>query len=413
MSARLALSIVSYCCCLAAASCTPRPAPPDASTLRAADAAPVGAPQPAPTPDPELAKAAMLHEPCPAAEKGARAADDALDAQPRSAAGLYRLGEWLRLRDAHCFKEPAPARHAASAADAFAVAMRLDPARPEYVLAFAELRPEDPEASAALDALLARDPANGAARLLVARRPGTKPEDAIALLSEKSVRCVVGLHLELGDLYRAQKKFEAARDSYRAELERPCEAMGVTWAGEDLSRRAAARLGLATAALELGDLLTARRQLAWLHFDAVDAALPLVDPEVEEALWKKLEGKEARTKALPQKPGGMPADSVDALERAALFGRWPSFKALLVDEKDLDRAFPGCAQYGEDTGPRGTYALCILRELLPEDPKAGGCESEGTRGATCSVTGAGAPQPWTVYLLKVGPTWKLASSKRP
>jgi hypothetical protein len=148
----------------------------------------------------------------------------------------------------------------------------------------------------------------------------------------------------------------------------------------------------------------------------VDAALPLVDPDVEERLWGRLEKEEkGRPKAAPEGRAGTPAQAIEQLERAAVFGRWPAFQRLLADEKDLDRAFPGCAQYGEDTGPRGVYALCILRELLPEQPQVGACETVGPRGARCAVTGAGAgaPQPWTVYLLKVGQGWRIASSRRP
>ncbi|MGC4120946.1 MAG: hypothetical protein QM765_41500 [Myxococcales bacterium] len=406
MRALFAISFVLGC----AAACVSRPAPPDAAATPPDASRPAG-PQAAPTVDPQLEMATALHEPCPAAEQGARAADDALDADPGSAAKLYRLGQWLQLRDAHCFSEPAPARHAASAAAAFAAALELDPTRAEYVIALAQARPDDPRASTALDALLLRDPLNGAARLLKARRSGTKPEEAIALLSEKAVRCVAGMFLELGDLQRGLQHFEAARDAYQSELTRTCEPLGVTWHGEELSRRGAARLGLVTASLKLGDPETARRQLAWLHWDAVDAALPLVDPEVEDELWGTVE--KAKLPALPKGPAPTAKDAILRLEPAATRGDWARFKALLVDENDLDRAFPACAQYGDDTGPRGTYALCIFRELLPEDSRVEGCEEQGKASAICTVVGSDASAKWKVFATRSGPGWRVASSKKP
>ena len=120
--------------------------------------------------DTELTHALMLHEPCPAAEQGAAKADLALD-QASSAEALFRLGLWLRLREATCLRELPPARHAANAAAAFAAAVALAPTRSDYVLAWAWQSPDAPEVGKAVDALLVRDPLDPSARLWKARLP--------------------------------------------------------------------------------------------------------------------------------------------------------------------------------------------------------------------------------------------------
>ena len=394
-------------CLLAVLGCksTPQAASFDASTRAPKPVPPAPA---AVVADTELTHALMLHEPCPAAEQGAAKADLALD-QASSAEALFRLGLWLRLREATCLRELPPARHAANAAAAFAAAVALAPTRSDYVLAWAWQSPDAPEVGKAVDALLVRDPLDPSARLWKARLPGISDDAAIALLQNTSSRCAAGQALMLGDLLRKKGQLEDARAAYRRELAGGCEETGLPWHGEDLARSAAARFGLARTSLDLKDGLEARRQLRWLDFEAVDAALPTVDASEEAELWKRLSGGEpmvARAAPRPEQVASM-------LELALLRGDARSVAALLDVNEHAHRS-QSCEQYAkEGVGPRSALPVCLLRELLPEAPRTVGCELPRDEKTSCRVEPRQGGQAWTVKLSHSSGGWRFLSSTRP
>lgn len=386
-------------------ACPSTPKPPTAALPAGPDAASANAlpSQPAPEPDPDIARAERLHEPCEAARKGVETADAAVAATPRLAPAHFRLGEWLRFRAATCFGDTSPARNAESAAAAFATAHRLDPSRAEYVIAWAFEDPSAEPAARALAELLEREPGDPAARFWKARRPETTPDEAIALLSRPGERCVAGQFALLGDLRAAKARFAEALAAYLREIGSGCEEIGPTWQGERLARIASARLGAARAALESKDALEARRQLSWLRFEAVDAALPTVDAEVEEGLWRRLRALEP--KVAPAASSSSAEAAVAAMEAALLRGDLAAARALWAGTPALEQAFASpCDSYQSEAALR---SLCILRELLPEAPKVEACE-----GSTCRVTGRPGSAPRTVSFARAGKAWRIAASER-
>lgn len=387
-------------------ACSPKPAAVgDAPAADASAPTPAAAPPPAPTPDPELQRAASLHEPCSAAASGVQRADAATAPAAGSAPGLFRLGEWLRFFSANC-PGPAPsAKRARDAAEAFEKAHRLDPTRREYVLAWAFERPDSAAAAKAVDDLLARDPQDPVARLWKARRPGLSEEESLALLQVGTGRCAQGGALLLGDLLLKEGQARPALEAYLREIHGACEPVATQWQGEEIARRAAARLGAARAALALGDGLEARRQLRWLDFDAIDAALATVDPTVEEALWERTLGLDRGA----ARPAPRPEEVVPALEAALLRGDARAASALLADPA---AGTEGCEQYASDrSGPHATFPMCLHSRLLPEAPVVERCDEVRDGRAVCLVKGRGG-EAWRVRLAGPQKGWRLAESTR-
>ncbi len=184
-----------------------------------------------------------------------------------------------------------------------------------------------------------------------------------------------------------QKTWPAAAAAYRKALHETCEGGVIHWAGRRHALEAQARLGLAEAALESGDLLEARRQLRRLDFDRREAVLNIGDEARESAMWQRLG-------AAPPKPfrAKDQAAAVSELERAAVEDDDAAFeaalsirapdRALLAGKEDTSRY---CAKYVIDRPAR--LRMCIATRILPEGPRLSACVGRGGR-MLCRVEGA-------------------------
>lgn len=289
------------------------------------------------------------------------AIDALLDPAPDSARGLQLLGEALQLATEACPSDPPRARHAASAEDAFAEAKR---------------------------------------------RAGGGSGAAAG-------GCAPGQALAEGRELAAASRWANAAEAYRRELYGGCTA-GIHWRGTILGLHGAARLGLARAAIHLGDDFEARRQLRLLDLERMEAALHIGDETEEARLWEKLGPSPPLDHA---KQPRSPEEAVRWLERAAVADDAGAFLAALAQSAPDRPLLAGrrvderpCDLRVDDAPVR--LRMCILINLLPEAPRAVACERTSPGRATCRVTGA-AGDVRVVALVAEDGAFRVLSSERP
>ncbi|MHB8420428.1 MAG: hypothetical protein ACYDCL_20335 [Myxococcales bacterium] len=184
----------------------------------------------------------------------------------------------------------------------------------------------------------------------------------------------------------------------------------VEWNGLLLRRSGEQRLARARAALAGGDVFAARRELRYLRYESVDAAIAPVDPEAERSLWEEVGRLAPKTRA-PRRPSTA-EDAIRALERAAVDDDASTFEALL-SRRSLQHALfegggeeDGCAEYRED---RSLLLMCLLGEILPEAPDQIACRPiAGGKAESCLVSGRTDQR--TVNADREGSSWRLSAS---
>ncbi len=192
------------------------------------------------------------------------------------------------------------------------------------------------------------------------------------------------------------------------------EAPAVEWHGLILRRTGEERLGRARAALAKGDFFVARRELRLLHYEAVDAALSLVEPDAEQALWTELKKREPAPHAGHK--ASNPEETIHSLERAAVYDDAVSFAALLSRRSSQRAVLEGhggeedaCSEYRDE---KSLLLVCLLGELLPEAPEKVACESPPDgRSSSCVVTGRLDHR--TVYFEREGALWHFSAPPAP
>jgi hypothetical protein len=154
----------------------------------------------------------------------------------------------------------------------------------------------------------------------------------------------------------------------------------------------------------------ARRELRLLHYESVDAALALVDPDAEQALWAELKRREPTLHAGHKATS--PEETIHLLERAAVYDDASAFAALLSRRSAQRAVLEGhggeedaCSEYREE---KSLLLVCLLGELLPEAPEKVACESPPDgKSSSCVVTGRLDHR--TVYFEREGSLWHFGA----
>jgi hypothetical protein len=188
------------------------------------------------------------------------------------------------------------------------------------------------------------------------------------------------------------------------------EAPAVEWHGLILRRTGEERLARARAALAKGDLFVARRELRLLHYESVDAAMALAEPDAEQALWAELKRREPSPHA--GRKASSPEEAIHTLERAAVDDDAVAFTALLSRRSSQRAVLEGhggeenaCSEYRDE---RSLLLVCLLGELLPEAPERVACESvPDGHTSSCIVTGRSDQR--TVYFEREGSVWHFSA----
>lgn len=192
------------------------------------------------------------------------------------------------------------------------------------------------------------------------------------------------------------------------------EAPAVEWHGLILRRTGEERLSRARAALAKGDFFVARRELRLLHYESIDAALALVEPEAEQALWSEVKRRDLSPHAGHK--ASSPEETIHTLERAAVYDDAAGFASLLSRRSSQRAVLEGhggeedaCSEYRDE---KSLLLVCLLGELLPEAPEKVACESPPDgHSSSCVVTGRLDHR--TVYFDREGSLWHIGGLPPP
>jgi hypothetical protein len=194
--------------------------------------------------------------------------------------------------------------------------------------------------------------------------------NALSLADETCTSTVAARHAKASDEARAAAK----------SLD-PALAIGAppTWAGSVYAREGRGRCARARVAIDRGDGFEARRELRWVDYLSIDMGMPLCEPDEVEALWRDV-------KRLPLRPAAhaakTPEDAIGTLERAAIAGDLALFRSMLSKAFfEREQSEGVCGPYTDD---KDTLMMCILNDIVGEEPVVAECTSEGPGTSRCT-----------------------------